>query len=65
MQLSDLIIDDRHQARFKIHHSAFNIYPGHAQYLLVQTGEGLKIKSKKAVLDVDALCPHGKISIIL
>jgi p-cumate 2,3-dioxygenase beta subunit len=42
-----------------------NIYPGHAEYLLVQNGDGLKIKSKKAVLDVDALRPHGKISIIL
>jgi p-cumate 2,3-dioxygenase beta subunit len=42
-----------------------NIYPGHAEYLLVQNGGGLKIKSKKAVLDVDALRPHGKISIIL
>ena len=42
-----------------------NIYPGHAEYLLVKNGSGLKIKSKKAVLDVDALRPHGKISIIL
>jgi len=42
-----------------------NIYPGHAEYLLVQNGHGLRIKSKKAVLDVDALRPHGKISIIL
>jgi len=42
-----------------------NIYPGHAEYLLVKNGDGLKIRSKKAVLDVDALRPHGKISIIL
>lgn len=42
-----------------------NIYPGHAEYLLVQGGDGLRIRSKKAVLDVDALRPHGKISIIL
>jgi p-cumate 2,3-dioxygenase beta subunit len=42
-----------------------NIYPGHAEYLLVQKDDGLRIKSKKAVLDVDALRPHGKISIIL
>lgn len=42
-----------------------NIYPGHAEYLLVQDGQGLRIRSKKAVLDVDALRPHGKISIIL
>ena len=42
-----------------------NIYPGHAEYLLVQNGHGLRIRSKKVVLDVDALRPHGKISIIL
>ena len=42
-----------------------NIYPGHAEYVLVQAGESLKIRSKKAVLDVDALRPQGKISIIL
>jgi p-cumate 2,3-dioxygenase beta subunit len=42
-----------------------NIYPGHADYLLVKGDDGLRIKSKKAVLDVDALRPHGKISIIL
>ncbi len=42
-----------------------NIYPGHAEYLLVQKDDGLRIRSKKAVLDVDALRPHGKISIIL
>lgn len=42
-----------------------NIYPGHAEYRLVKDGDGLRIRSKKAVLDVDALRPHGKISIIL
>ena len=42
-----------------------NIYPGHAEYLLVRNGHGLRIRRKKAVLDVDALRPQGKISIIL
>lgn len=42
-----------------------NIYPGHAEYRLVRQDDGLRIRSKKAVLDVDALRPHGKISIIL
>jgi len=42
-----------------------NIYPGHAEYRLVRKDDGLRIRSKKAVLDVDALRPHGKISIIL
>ena len=42
-----------------------NIYPGHAEYRLVRKDDGFRIRSKKAVLDVDALRPHGKISIIL
>lgn len=42
-----------------------NIYPGHAEYRLAHGGDGLRIRSKKAILDVDVLRPHGKISIIL
>jgi p-cumate 2,3-dioxygenase beta subunit len=42
-----------------------DIYPGHAEYRLVQRGDELRIRSKKAVLDVDVLRPQGKISIIL
>jgi p-cumate 2,3-dioxygenase beta subunit len=42
-----------------------NIYPGHAEYQLVRNDAGLKIRSKKAVLDIDALRPQGKVSIIL
>jgi p-cumate 2,3-dioxygenase beta subunit len=42
-----------------------NIYPGHSEYRLVLSGESLKIRSKKAVLDIDALRPQGKVSIIL
>ena len=42
-----------------------NIFPGHAEYLLVPGDEGLRIRAKKAVLDVGALRPQGKISIIL
>ncbi|MFO1081134.1 MAG: aromatic-ring-hydroxylating dioxygenase subunit beta [Reyranellaceae bacterium] len=42
-----------------------NIYPGHADYRLARTPDGLRIRSKKAILDVDVLRPHGKISIIL
>lgn len=42
-----------------------DVYPGHAAYRLVATGGGLRIRRKTVVLDVDALRPHGKISIIL
>lgn len=38
---------------------------GHYIHKLVQSGDGLRIKSKKCVLDLDSLRPHGRISIIL
>ena len=42
-----------------------DIYPGHAEYRLVRGSEGLRIRSKKAILDIDVLRPQGKVSIIL
>ncbi len=43
-----------------------DIYPGHSIYRLVaQADGGLRIRSKRAVLDVDTLRPQGKVSIIL
>ena len=43
-----------------------DIYPGHSIYRLVAQREGgFKIRSKRAVLDVDTLRPQGKVSIIL
>jgi p-cumate 2,3-dioxygenase beta subunit len=42
-----------------------DIYPGHAEYRLVRGFDGLRIRSKKAILDIDVLRPQGKVSIIL
>ena len=42
-----------------------DIYPGHAEYRLVRGSDGLRIRSKKAILDIDVLRPQGKVSIIL
>ena len=43
-----------------------DIYPGHSLYRLVPQADGsFKIRSKRAVLDVDTLRPQGKVSIIL
>ena len=43
-----------------------DIYPGHSIYRLVaQADGGFRIRSKRAVLDVDTLRPQGKVSIIL
>lgn len=40
-------------------------YIGHAYYTLVEEGGQLKIRSKRVLLGMNSLNPHGKISIIL
>lgn len=43
-----------------------DIYPGHSVYeLRLAADGGFRIRSKRAVLDVDTLRPQGKVSIIL
>lgn len=42
-----------------------DIYPGHSEYKLVVAEDGPRIRSKKAILDIDVLRPQGKVSIIL
>jgi p-cumate 2,3-dioxygenase beta subunit len=41
-------------------------FPGHAEYEVVARANNcLAFRSKRAVLDLDTLRPHGKLSIIL
>lgn len=40
-------------------------YVGRYEYTLVRRADGLKIQIRKAILDLEALRPHGKLSIIL
>jgi len=40
-------------------------YIGHAYYTLIEEGGQLKIRSKRVLLGMNSLNPHGKISIIL
>jgi p-cumate 2,3-dioxygenase beta subunit len=43
-----------------------DIYPGHSDYDLVLDGpDGIRIRRKRAVLDIESLRPQGKVSIIL
>ncbi|MEQ8349289.1 MAG: aromatic-ring-hydroxylating dioxygenase subunit beta [Sneathiellaceae bacterium] len=44
-----------------------DVYPGHAKYELLRDGgtAGFRIRRKRAILDIDALRPQGKLSIIL
>ena len=53
---------------FVTYRSKYNItdtYMGHAHYTLVDDGGQLKIRSKRILLGMNRLQPHGKISIIL
>jgi p-cumate 2,3-dioxygenase beta subunit len=40
-------------------------YIGTSEYRLVRSPEGLRIREKRCVLDLETLRPHGRISIIL
>jgi p-cumate 2,3-dioxygenase beta subunit len=40
-------------------------YIGRYEYILVQQEGGLKIRERRAILDLDSLRPQGKVSIIL
>ena len=42
-----------------------NVYVGQYRYRLVRDGESLKIRMRRAELDVEVLDPHGTLSIIL
>ena len=42
-----------------------DVFVGHYLYRLIEVGDDLKIAEKKCVLDLDALRPHARISIIL
>ena len=42
-----------------------DVYVGHYVYRLLDAGESFRIAEKKCVLDMDALRPHARISIIL
>jgi p-cumate 2,3-dioxygenase beta subunit len=40
-------------------------FMGKYEYVLVRQGDGFKIRSRKAILDLEALRPHGSASIII
>lgn len=55
-------------ANFAVYRMRFehmDTYVGRYEYTLVQSDGRLKIKARKAILDLEALRPHGKVSIIL
>jgi p-cumate 2,3-dioxygenase beta subunit len=55
-------------ANFAVHrmrYESVDTYIGHYNYKLVRQGNALRIRERRAILDNEALRPHGKISFIL
>ena len=55
-------------ANFVVHrmrYESVDTYIGHYNYKLVRDAKLLKIRERRAILDNEALRPHGKISFIL
>jgi len=55
-------------ANFAVHrmrYESVDTYIGHYDFKLVRDGKEMKIRERRAILDNEALRPHGKISFIL
>lgn len=42
-----------------------DVYVGRYEHTLVQSDEGLRVRQRKVILDIESLRPHGRISFIL
>jgi p-cumate 2,3-dioxygenase subunit beta len=72
--VSNVLIDERGEnelqvsAAFAVHrfkNAAADVYVGSYRYRLAITDKGLRIREKRSMLDMDALRPHGRVSILL
>jgi len=61
----DRVLATANFAVHRIRYESVDTYIGRYDYKLVRVGNALKIKERRAVLDNEALRPHGKISFIL
>lgn len=52
-------------AVFRARNGAVDTYFGRYRHLLERSDEGFRFVTRKSILDLDALRPHGKVSIIL
>jgi p-cumate 2,3-dioxygenase subunit beta len=41
------------------------VFMGESRYTIVRNGDGLKIRRKRAILDLNSLYNHGRLTIIL
>ena len=72
--VSNVLIEERGEseltvsAAFAVHrfkNAAADMYVGSYRYRLVVGEQGLRIREKRSMLDMDALRPHGRVSILL
>jgi p-cumate 2,3-dioxygenase beta subunit len=61
----DMIRVTANFAVYRLRSEQMDTYVGRYEYTLVLRDGGLKIRQRRAILDLEALRPHGKISIIL
>jgi p-cumate 2,3-dioxygenase beta subunit len=61
----DSILVTANFAVYRMRYEAVDTYVGRYDYKLVCFGKELKIRERRAILDNEALRPHGKISFIL
>jgi p-cumate 2,3-dioxygenase beta subunit len=61
----DRILATANFAVHRVRYESVDTYIGRYDYKLVRVGNELRIKERRAVLDNEALRPHGKISFIL
>jgi p-cumate 2,3-dioxygenase beta subunit len=52
-------------ATWRMKNGATDVYVGSSRYHLKRTPEGLRISEKRVFLDLEALRPHGRVSILL
>jgi len=61
----DRILVTANFAVYRMRYESVDAYIGRYDYRLARVGRELKIKERRAILDNEALRPHGKISFIL
>jgi len=61
----DNILVTANFAVYRMRYESVDTYVGHYDYKLVRIGNELRIRERRAILDNEALRPHGKISFIL
>jgi len=61
----DNILATANFAVYRMRYESVDTYIGRYEYKLARIGGELKIRERRAILDIEALRPHGKISFIL